>query len=272
MRTPRFTAARLERARRQLSERDLAVLVSLDKVRILTLRQLQRLHVPDGSPSARTRRAQLLLTRLHKRGLVVRFDRTIGGVRAGSSGYVYGLTGFGQAVIDTAGPLGRRRRRTWETKPYFQDHLLATSELYVHLVEEHSQGEADLLDFDAEPTCWRHFTGSGGELVVLKPDAYVRLGVEDYERSSFVEVDLTTEGLPTIQRKSQRYIDYWRSGMEQQWRGVFPKVTWLVKDTTRAERVTSMIHKLASDAQELFEVGLLGHGAGLLKGGQGAAA
>ncbi|WP_217239785.1 replication-relaxation family protein [Streptomyces sp. AC555_RSS877] len=270
MRPPRFTAARLEGERRRLSERDHTVLASLDKVRILTLRQLQRLHVADGSPAARTRRAQLLLTRLHKRGLVVRFARTIGGVRAGSSGYVYGLTGLGQAVIETDGP--HRRRHIWEAKPYFQDHLLAVAELYVHTVEEHGRGAAELIGFDAEPVCWRHFTGPGGELVVLKPDAYVRLGVGDFEHSRFIEVDMGTEGMPTIQKKSQRYIDYWRSGMEQQFRGVFPKVVWLVKDTARGERISQVIRKLSADAQGLFEVGLLSQATNHLKGTRGAAA
>jgi hypothetical protein len=214
-----------------------------------------------------------LLTRLTKRGVVTRFSRIIGGLRAGSSGYIYGLSALGQAVLDTGGPLGGRRRRVWEAKPYFQDHMLAVSELYVRLVEQHRLGQGDLLDYDAEPAAWRHFTGSGGELVVVKPDAYVRLGAGAIEHSSFIEVDLTTETLPTIQRKSQRYIDYWRSGMEQQWRGVFPKVVWLVQNEQRAERITSVTRKLASDAQALFDVGLLDAATQLLGGGvQGAAA
>jgi hypothetical protein len=101
----------------------------------------------------------------------------------------------------------------------------------------------------------------------------VRLGAGAIEHSSFIEVDLTTETLPTIQRKSQRYIDYWRSGMEQQWRGVFPKVVWLVQNEQRAERITSVTRKLASDAQALFDVGLLDAATQLLGGGvQGAAA
>jgi hypothetical protein len=258
--------ARAARLRRRLSERDLAVLDLLRRVRLLSLRQLQRLLVVDGSPAARTRRSQLLLTRLTKLGVVTRFSRTIGGIRAGSSGFIYGLSGLGQAVIDTGGPLGGRRRRVWESKPYFQDHMLAVSELYVQLVERHREGQSELLAYDAEPGCWRHFTGPGGELVVLKPDAYVRLGAVAVERSAFVEVDLTTEGLPTIQRKSQRYIDYWRSGMEQQWRGVFPKVVWLVQNEQREGRIGDVIRKFATDAQALFEVGLLSTAAQLLSG------
>jgi hypothetical protein len=214
-----------------------------------------------------------MMTRLTELGVVVRFDRRIGGARAGSSGYIYGLSGLGQAVIETDGPLGGRRRRVWESKPYFQDHMLAVSELYVQLVERHREGSTELLAFDAEPASWRHHTGPGGELVMLRPDAFVRLGSAALEYSSFVEVDLSTETLPTIQKKSQRYIDYWRSGMEQRWRGVFPKVVWLVETERRRERIAGVIGKLAVDAQGLFDVGLLAAGPQLLEGGnQGAAA
>ncbi|MCX4742793.1 replication-relaxation family protein [Streptomyces antibioticus] len=242
----------------------------MQRVRLASLRQLQSLLVVDGSPAARTRRAQLLLTRLTKLGLVTRFSRTIGGIRAGSSGFIYGLSGLGQAVLDTGGPRGGRRRRVWEAKPYFQDHMLAVSELYVQLVAQHRLGQGDLLAYDAEPAAWRHFTGPGGELVQVKPDAYVRIGTSTFERSSFIEVDLATEGLPTIQKKSQRYIDYWRSGMEQQWHGVFPKVVWLVQNEQRADKIKAVIKKLASDTHALFDVGLLAKAPQLLAGGSAA--
>jgi hypothetical protein len=264
--------ARVEKLRRRLSPRDLAVLASLHRVRLLSLAQIRRLAVTDGSPRARTRRAQLMTTRLTELGVVVRFSRIIGGVRAGSSGFIYGLSGLGQAVLDTGGPLGGRRRRVWESKPYFQDHMLAVAELYVQLVERHRLGHGELLAYDAEPANWRHFTGPGGELVQIKPDAYVRLARAAIEHSSFIEVDLSTETLPTIQKKSQRYIDYWRSGMEQQWRGVFPKVVWLVQSEQRAEKIAGVIQKLASDAQALFDVGLLGDGPQLLGGAEHGAA
>ncbi|MGW3287521.1 replication-relaxation family protein [Streptomyces sp. NPDC001002] len=265
--------ARGERLRARLSPRDLAVLASLDRVRLLSLNQIRRLAVTDGSPRARTRRAQLMMTRLKGLGVVVRFSRIIGGVWAGSSGYIYGLSGLGQAVLNTDGPLGGRRRRVWESKPYFQDHMLAVAELYVQLVERHREGTTELLAYDAEPANWRHFTGAGGELVQIKPDAYVRIGRAAMEYSAFIEVDLSTETLPTIQKKSQRYVDYWRSGMEQQWRGVFPKVVWLVETERRRERIASVIGKLALDSQALFDVGLLDDGPRLLSGSnQGASA
>ncbi|MFF5363156.1 replication-relaxation family protein [Streptomyces scabiei] len=266
---PRRQGARVARLRNQLSERDLAALTILQRVRLTSLRQVQRLLVTDGSPAARTRRTQLMMTRLTELGIVTRFSRVIGGVRAGSSGYIYSLSGLGQAVLDADSP----RRRVWESKPYFQDHMLVVAELYVQLVEQHRNGDGDLLAYDAEPAAWRHFTDKYNKLVMIRPDAYARVGTPTTERSTFIEVDLSTETLPTIQKKSQRYIDYWRSGMEQQWRGVFPKVVWLVQSQQRAEKIRGVIGKLALDAQALFTVGLLDQGPRLLGGAdQGAAA
>lgn len=260
-RLPRGRAAKL---RGQLAARDLAVLGSLYQLRLLTTSQVQRLYVFDGTPAGRTRRAQTILKRLHKFNLVVRLSRVVGGLRAGSSGFVYGLSGLGQAVLDVQNAHTRRRRRVWETKPYFQDHMLAVAELYVRLMEVERSGSADLLAFHAEPACWRHFTGSGGELVIVKPDAYARVGVGDLERSAFIEVDLATETLPTILQKCLRYVGYWRSGVEQQRYGVFPLVVWLVPSQQRLDRIRGAIGRLAVEAQDLFVVAEADDGAGLL--------
>ena len=79
-------SGRAARLRARLGERDLAVLASLATLRLLTGKQLQRLHVTDGSPLTRARRARALLQRLTELRLVVRLDRRIGGIRARSDG------------------------------------------------------------------------------------------------------------------------------------------------------------------------------------------
>ena len=123
----------------------------------------------------------------------------------------------------------------------------------------------DLLGFDAEPACWRRFAGIGGEPVILKPDALVRVGVGDYELASFVEVDLGTESVPTIRRKCQVYLRYWRAGLEQQRHGVFPRVVWLVPDQHRVDKINGATQRLSRDAATgLFTVTTAEHGPGLL--------
>ncbi|MBP2322679.1 hypothetical protein JOF56_003064 [Kibdelosporangium banguiense] len=139
------------------------------------------------------------------------------------------------------------------------------SEMYVRSVEHSRAGNADLLTFDAEPACWRRFTGTGGEPIVLKPDVFVRVGVGDYELASFVEMDMGTESLPTIRRKCQVYLRYWRSGLEQQRYGVFPRVLWLVPNQHRVDGITTVLKRLARGAADsLFTVAPVESGAKLL--------
>lgn len=241
----------------ELSERELAVLADLARVRLLTGRHVQRLHFGAGSPLTAARRARSLLQRLSERQLVVRLERRIGGLHAGSSGFVYGLSARGQWLVSGRGPAGGRRlRRPWEPSSLFTDHVLAVSELYVRLREAEEQGELDLLGFDAEPAGWRWWLGPGGERLVLKPDAVVALAAGDYEYRSFVELDRSTESRTVILRKAEAYVRYWREGSEQQRLGLFPRVVWLVPDERRKVQLVDALSRLAPDTGQLFQVAL----------------
>lgn len=268
--TARQAGRRAALLRGQLSQRDLAVLASLEKLRLLTTSHITRLHFVDGPDASNIRRAQYTLKRLHQLKLVTRLSRVIGGKRAGSAGVVYGLSGLGLRVLFAPDTANQPRRRIWDTKPYFQDHMLAVAALYVGVKERERHG-IDLLSFDGEPACWRHFTGGGGELVVVKPDAYVQVGLGALVCSWFVEVDLGTETLPMIHRKYERYIAYWNSGTEQQRMktddledGVFPLVVWLVPDTRRRDKFEQATQRVTGDARRLFKVALLEDGADVL--------
>jgi len=253
----RPSGPRAQALRDRLSERDMAVLQSLATLRLLTGEQLQRLHVAEGSVATQSRRARALLQRLADLRLVVRLGRRVGGVRAGSAGYVYGLSGHGQAALAASGPTGGRRRRVWETSPSFQDHLLGVAEVYVRLVEAQRAGKLELLEFQAEPAAWRIFPGPGGPAAVLKPDAFVRLGVGELEHSAFLEIDRGTESVPTITRKCRVYASYWQSGIEQAEHGVFPRVLWLASDDRSAQRISKALTQIGHDAQHLFHVAFL---------------
>jgi hypothetical protein len=255
--TTRPPLSRVGRLRGRLGSRDLVVLQSLAKLRLLTGDQLRRLHVADGSPVTQARRARALLQRLADLRLVVRLGRRVGGVRAGSSGYVYGLSGHGQAVLAVDGPMGGRRRRVWETSPSFQDHVLDVAEVYVRLVEAERTDTAELLAFTAEPACWRTFPGIGGQTVILKPDGFVRLAVGDFEHSTFIEVDRGTESVPTLVRKMGVYVAYWRSGIEQAEHEVFPRVLWLANSNRSVLGITRALRQVPADAQHLFHATFL---------------
>src|SRR5690348_806582 len=79
----------ISRLRAKLSQRDLEVLATLGRLRLLTGGQIQRLHMADGSSTTQARRSRAMLQRLTELRLVVRLERRIGGVRSGSSGFVY---------------------------------------------------------------------------------------------------------------------------------------------------------------------------------------
>lgn len=213
------------RLRERLSERDMVVLSDLERLRLLTGKQLRRLHFADGDPVTQGRKVRATLKRLSDLGVIVRLSRRVGGMRAGSEGFVIGLSGWGHAVLDLGNVVPRRHRRVIETKPSFQSHILAVSDLYVGLSEHARTQSSDLLEFAGEPGAWRRFGGLGGQSVTLKPDAFVRVGVGEYELAHFIEQDMATESLPTIARKLTTYVSYWRTGQEQRAHWACPVLT-----------------------------------------------
>lgn len=253
-RSGRPAAGRARTVRRRLGERDLVILCTLARFRLITGRQLQRLHVTDKTPVTAARRTRAVLRRLTELRVVVRLERRIGGVQAGSEGMVYGLSGLGCSVLALEGGTGPRPKPVNSAKPAFQDHVLAVAELYVQLRERHLTNQAELIMFETEPACWRRHSGPGGQSMVLKPDAFIVLGVGEFEQSAFIELDCGTESLPTVQRKCLRYVDYWQSGQEERHEGVFPRVWWLVPDARRRDGIADVVATLPTEAQELFTV------------------
>ena len=247
---------RAGRLRRRLTERDLELLSLLRRMRFMTGEHLRRLCFPDGNPVTQARKCRAVLKRLSDHGLIIRLSRRVGGFRCGSDVQVLGLSGLGQAVLDVDNPTKRRHRSTTDTKLAYKEHALAVSDLLVELTDRARAGQCELLQFDAEPTCWRGFAGVGGQRVILKPDAFVRVAVDDWEIASFVEQDMSTESLPTIARKCQVYVNYWRSSQEQRDHGVFPQVWWLVPDIGRLKGIARVIQRLPGDAQQLFAIAL----------------
>lgn len=246
---------RLAELASHLSPRDWAVLDDLARLRLLSGRQVQRLHVCEGSPLTQARRARALLQRLHDEGVVHRLERRVGGVRAGSAGFTYGLTAAGQRLTTGRGWAGGQRlRRPWEPSVLFTNHLLAVSELYVGLREMERSSPVELLAFDAEPACWRRWTTPSGAELVLKPDAAVVVAGGELESFSFVEVDRSTESLPVIRRKAELYVAYYHSGAEQQRLGLFPRVVFSVPSRQRQAAIVGVLGELDPECWPLFQV------------------
>jgi hypothetical protein len=251
----RYVSARgVAQLREQLSERDMAIIRQVAELRLMSARQVQAVHFPaveHGSQSAATRARQRVLARLIRERLLIRLERRIGGVRAGSVGFVLALGPLGQRVLALDGP----RRRSYEPGLRFFDHTLAVSQLVVDVTVASHRGLLDLLDAQAEPRCWREFSGVGGGRRLVHPDAFLTLGGGDYLLHWFIEVDRSSESLPVVVRKCRLYADYYQSGTEQAARGgVFPRVCWIVPDEARAERVRAAIARDRTLPKRLFVV------------------
>lgn len=248
--------ARLAAVAQRLSERDQAIVTDVVRLRFLTAGQLARLHFASiPQPVTRIRRVQRTLQRLVDHGLLVRCERRVGGVRAGSASFTYAAGAEGIRLTGYLNGHGIPRARTvYEPGVSFVDHSVACSELYLRLVEAERTGSVEVLEHQAEPDSWRTFLGAIGARLSLRPDAFVALGVGEFEQRSFVEIDRGTEGSSALRRKLSSYLDYWRSGAEQQAHEVFPRVVWQVGSDKRADVLRALIDELSESSRLLFSV------------------
>jgi hypothetical protein len=252
----RSQAARLAALAEGLSERDRAVLADVGRLRFVTAGQLSRLHfaaIPQ--PVTRIRRVQRTLSRLVGLGLLLRCERRVGGVRAGSASYTYAVTAEGLRLNGYLAGQGIPPARTAdEPGTAFVDHSVAASQLYVGLSEAARAGRLELLEHQAEPACWRWYLDAMGTRLSLRPDAFVVVATGELEQRSFVEIDRGTEGSTALRRKLQAYVDYWRCGAEQRQHEVFPRVVWRVGAAKRAAVLDGLIAELPVPARAVFAV------------------
>jgi len=251
---------------RQLSHRDLSIVEVVARYRVLTGDQLRRWMFPvadNGSSAGALRRSQRCLKRLVNDAVLDTLERRVGGVRAGSAGHCYVLGYRGQRV---AFP-DRRARTPSAIGDRFVAHALAVGELVVGAVEAERSGGIELLGVEPEPEVWRHYVGRTGTAAVLKPDLFLAIGIAETEHRWFVEVDRATESMVRIDVKCRQYLDYLRTGREQDRHGVFPKVLWTVPHDRRRRQLNALMTRLPPPADRLFAVTLHDNAIIHLKGG-----
>lgn len=238
-RASHVTAAELALIDEGLSARERQVLSLLSGLMLMSGSQLRRTCFPNeknGRSDGQVVRRVLL--RLVRRGLLVRLERRIGGVKAGSDGFTYRLGPLGQRLAGRwAGTDVVRGRRTVEPGERFVAHRLAVSELYVRLHEAAASGGLTVVRFEGEPACWRAFTAPLGGALTLKPDAFTQLAAGEWDLWWFVEIDRGTVSQATRARQAAAYRAYWRAGATQ----VMPRVLWIAKDATTADRATAVV-------------------------------
>lgn len=242
----------------KLSERDLAVLAELAAHRYLTSHQLAGLiFTGHASPATGQRVCRRVLTRLERLRLIRRLERRVGGQRGGSSLAVWQLSPAGARLLNSqtdAAGLARGRCRPHEPSPRVLRHCLAVADTHLGLRDISSMPAIENVAVQLEPICWRRYAGLGGESRWLKPDlAAVITGGDEhgtFEDRWFIEVDLATESVATLQRKCQQYQDYRQSGSEQaQAGGGFPLVLWVMHGPRGPERAQQLAAKVARDSR-----------------------
>lgn len=241
-----MTALRVQKLELHLTDRDIRILEDLEQFRLLTTRQIQRLHLPAkplGSHvtiSAATRGTTRILNRLEDLDAIERLERRIGGLKHGSALTIWHIGGAGERYLrarrgDTA------RRRYHQPNAPFIAHTLAIAEVATALREQVSVGRFELLELASEPACWRAFTGPGGQVLTLKPDLFAITADARTETHSFIEIDLDTEHPSAVVRKCRLYQQYFRTGIEQQAQGLFPAIVWIVPTMKRARTLQEAI-------------------------------
>ncbi|HEM3914923.1 TPA: replication-relaxation family protein [Streptococcus suis] len=254
----------------QLTANDIAILHFLNRARFATTRQLARLFYSDSpSPETAIRRANFTTQRLKKEGLISHLDRRIGGARKGSASYVWQITFQGLKVLKGKdSTVALRYKNRYEPTQHHVEHTLAITEIFVETIEvARSSSTISLEDFSFEPTSWRDYQKLSSVGLTLKPDAYLELLNGEYEDHYFLEIDRHTESLARVVNTCKKYIEYYRSGIEQRQKEVFPYVLWIVPDDKRKTAISKAIQNELYNFWELFTVITLDEYQSYIKGG-----
>ncbi|MEV8359200.1 replication-relaxation family protein [Microbacterium sp. NPDC076895] len=253
------TAVRHLDLEEHLTERDVRILEDLERFRLLTTRQLQRLHFPAAplgphvTVSGATRGTTRVLNRLEARGAIARLARRIGGIKHGSAVTIWQLGPAGERYLRARRGEPRRRRYD-EPGLTFVAHTLAVADIAVSLLEQAHAHRFELLELELEPASWRSFNGSGASVITLKPDLLVVTADAATETHSFIEVDRATEHLPAVLRKCYTYQRHQRTGIEQQTRKLYPAIVWIVPGIDRAQKIREAIAADRGLAPGLFTI------------------
>lgn len=153
----RLSRQQLAAINNRLSERDNSILKSISKYRYLTTKQIYQLHFSGSASQLAAHRAtNRTLIKLKGLELITSLTRRIGGVRAGSSSYIWALEPRGYRLLNTSDTLDKTltRKRMFEPSIRFLEHTLAISATSLQLTQfANSHNNIELLKEELEPVC-----------------------------------------------------------------------------------------------------------------------
>lgn len=261
-RSSRIGTARVLALAETLSEREWRIMRTINRLRLATGLQLERLHFPELTGKSRSVVRWRVLKRLVDAQVLMPLNRRIGGSLRGSGKLTYALDAAGERLLRLRRNLAQddeRIRRPGPIGERFVAHTVATSELYVQLVER-SRAEGFTVDaFLAEPASWWP-NGAGGW---MKPDAYLSISADGFTDHWWIEVDLATEAVPTLRGKFLAYMDFVNQGQLGP-DDVVPRVLVTVPTEARRKVVASAVARMPAPGDELFVVVLHDEAAALM--------
>jgi hypothetical protein len=252
-RPERVRYSHIERLAERLSPRDWDILATLDRVRLATGIQLERLHFTSltSQRSRAVKRWQVLKSLVGNRALMP-LERRVGTSLHGSAQLHYVLDSAGQRLnrlrTGREVPGGIRRPRTVGER--FVAHTRAVTELYVSLVERSRDGGFVVGDFLAEGDAyWPN--GLGGW---LRPDAFIRLDLNKVAADYWwYEAELAIKSKPAIERRCRGYLDFMQRGQLGP-DGIVPRIMFGVENARQEAAIQSVVHSLPAPADALFRV------------------
>ena len=238
----RLTNQQLGAIELQLSATDRRILETLRLLRYTKSNQVQRLFfVRSITPRAKLVAASRALTRLMSFGLVDHLPDHFKGWGKGTTGLIWYLTEAGGRLLDLGKLNEGKRTRHLEPSSAFVRHTLAVSECYVQITEIcRMQPDMKINRLDVEPVCWRSYQ-KDGKAQSLRPDLYAETASGRFADHWFIEMDLDTESPNDIVEKCRRYQYYYQTRKEQDTRGVFPIVLWIVPTEERKQKLFDAI-------------------------------
>jgi hypothetical protein len=261
----------VEQLAERLSSRDWMILNTLDRLRLATGPQLERLHFSELTGRSRSVKRGQVLKQLVGVGAIVPLERRIGTANRGSAQQRYALDSGGRRLLRlraTDESLEARVRRPRIPSDRLTKHTLAVSELYVELVERSHVDGFSLGDFQVEGNAYWP-DGFGGW---MKPDAFVRLESGKTIDYWWYEADmprhdsdLANESLPTIRSKCLAYLDFVRRGQLGP-DDVVPRVAIGEPSARQRDAVQAVVDALPAPAEFLFTVAELGKVAQIMLG------
>ena len=240
-----------------LTSRDRMILELLKKTRSLFTYHIRRVCFTDSANKhAATRSANRNLKKLRDLGLIdVLTNRRIGGIRSGSSSYIWYLTEQGNRLLDLDKKYkddAPKRTRFSEPADSTLSHQMAVNETYVQLTEIANEVDGfKIKEVLFEPNNWQYFEFNGKK-EILKPDLSIVVSHHGFEYRFNIEMDLGSESVDYIINKCARYLKYLKTGIEQKRHEVFPIVLFIVKDEKRRCKLETAIKTRFKKQSNIF--------------------